>query len=441
MATTSFSRVGSANTYDNAIRNISARQTNLSNLQENLTAGKRVVRASDDPTSAAIAERALTRIGRIATDQRALESQRNAITQAESVLGDVTDALQRFRELTVSAGNGSHSSAERRTIAQEMQGLRDQIFALANREDSNGQPLFSSLGSALKPFVGPQATAPDYKFDGLPGQSAGSPISIPFALDGDSAFMHQPARDGVFNATVSNTISGAITGRTLSTSGVAVTNSAAVAATADAAIASLPSVPFPTYTIEFTGIDSTTLPGTTTATYTITETPSVNPIGFPAPFAPVNVSYPTGANTDIDVTAIPGLKFTISGTPALNDSVTIDAGVSIFSVMDNAIRNIGSAANQVGAIQAVGQTLHNLDIGMERVSAVRGQAGELLNRADRISGNQDKRSIQMEADRSRAEDLDMVKGISDFQNQQTGYQAALQTYAQVQKLSLFNFIG
>jgi flagellar hook-associated protein 3 FlgL len=109
--------------------------------------------------------------------------------------------------------------------------------------------------------------------------------------------------------------------------------------------------------------------------------------------------------------------------------------------MDSAIRDIGEAANNNTSAQAVGQALHNIDIGMLRVSSARGQAGELLNRADRISDNQDKRSIQMEADRSRAEDLDMVKGISDFQNQQTGYQAALQTYAQVQKLSLFNFIG
>ncbi|MEN9467914.1 MAG: hypothetical protein RL081_1915, partial [Pseudomonadota bacterium] len=42
---------------------------------------------------------------------------------------------------------------------------------------------------------------------------------------------------------------------------------------------------------------------------------------------------------------------------------------------------------------------------------------------------------------SRAEDLDMIKGVADFQNQQTGYQAALQSYAQVQKLSLFNYIS
>ena len=78
---------------------------------------------------------------------------------------------------------------------------------------------------------------------------------------------------------------------------------------------------------------------------------------------------------------------------------------------------------------------------MNRISAVRGQAGELLNRADRISENQEKRSVQVEGDRSRAEDLDMIKGISNFQNQQTGYQAALQSYAMVQKLSMFNYIS
>ena len=60
---------------------------------------------------------------------------------------------------------------------------------------------------------------------------------------------------------------------------------------------------------------------------------------------------------------------------------------------------------------------------------------------DRITGNQDARNIQLEGDRSRAEDMDLVKGLSDFQQTQLGYQAALQTYASVQKMSLFNYIS
>lgn len=440
--TTNYSRIGSANTYDSAIRNIANRQTALSALQENLTSGKRVVRASDDPTAAANAERAMTRMSRIATDQRALESQRNAIAQAESTLGNVTDVMQRFRELVVSAGDGAHSSAERSAIAVELQGLRDQVFSLANAKDTNGLPLFGALASALAPFVGPQASIPDYNFQGLPGQSASSDVSIPFTLDGDAAFMLDPTRDRVFNVDVSNSVDGMITAdRTLTTSAVTVTDAATVTATAAAAaaVAAPNNVPYPSYTLAFTAVDSTTVPGTTTATYSITETPSVTPLGAPAPFANVTVSFPTGSS--FDVTAVPGMSLTIKGTPKVNDTITIDSSPSVFSVLDDAIKNIREAPNNNGATQAVSQALNNIDIGMERISAVRGQAGDLLNRADRISANQENRSIQLEADRSRAEDLDMIKGISDFNNQQTGYQAALQTYAKVQQLSLFNFIN
>jgi len=138
---------------------------------------------------------------------------------------------------------------------------------------------------------------------------------------------------------------------------------------------------------------------------------------------------------------MPGLSLNIIGTPKENDVITVAPNPSIFSVMDDAIRDIGFAVNANASSQAVGQALYNLEIGMARVSAIRGQAGDLLNRADRISSNQEIRSIQLEADRSRVEDLDMIKGVADFQTKQTGYQAALQSYAQIQKLSLFNFIN
>jgi flagellar hook-associated protein 3 FlgL len=417
MTTPSFSRLGSANTYDTARSNLMSRQTALSNAQEHLTSGKRVSTASDDPTAAAQAERALTRISRIQTDQRALEAQKSAITQAESTLGDVNDTLQNFRELVVNAGNGTHTAAERKIIAGQLSGLRDQVFALSNRKDTNGQPLFGALASALTPFVGPQAAAPDYTFNGLPGQTASSEVAIPFALDGDSAFMLQANRDGVYNVSVS-TIP---TTRTLTTDSVSVTSAAAVNGA--------------TYSIAITAVDTTTVPGTTSVSYNLTATPpgTVTPQTAPG--------YPSTQAANIAVVGMAGLALNIKGTPAVGDTIKVDPNPSLFSVLDDAIRDIGSAANNNAAIQAVSQALGNIDIGMGRISAVRGQAGDLLNRADRISSNQEKRSIQMEADRSRAEDLDMVKGISDFQNQQTGYQAALQSYAQVQKLSLFNYIG
>jgi len=425
MSTPSYARLGSANTFDTALRNISQRQTSLSNLQENLTSGKRVVRASDDPTSAAQAERALTRLSRIATDQRALASQTNSIAMAESTLGDVTSALQSFRELVVSAGNGTFTQKDRQTVALQLQGLRDQIFNLSNQKDTNGLPLFSALGSALTPFVGPAAEPLDYTFNGLPGQTAGGTVSIPFALDGDSAFMLQTARDGVFNVQLGNAAS------TLRTDAVVVKNSALLTPGSSYAISNI-SAPLAGATA-----------GTSYVTYTVTET-LANGLPGTTLLAQQGSDYPTiGGTIAIDVPnkTAPGLSFNITGTPAIGDIVNVSPSPSIFSVLDDAIRGIGSATSSTQASQAVSQALGNIDIGANRVSAVRGQAGELLNRADRISDNQEKRAVQVEGDRARAEDLDMIKGISDFQNQQTGYQAALQSYAQVQKLSLFNYIS
>lgn len=415
---TAFLRMGSANAYDTALRAVTERQATLANLQENLTAGKRVLRASDDPTAAAQAERAITRLERIKTDQRALELQRNAISQAESTLSDVEDALQNFREMVASAGNASHSARERKSIAEQLAGYRDQIFALANRKDTNGMPLFSALGSALAPFVGPQGLPTDYTFDGQPGQVASSEVAIPYSLDGDRAFMHLPQRDGVYNVSLTNVAAPA---HEIRTSGVTMTNPTLVNGSS--------------YAITITGVDTTSVPGTTTVTYDIAETPNVS-----GPYSG-SASYANTPTANIAVTAIPGLSLSIKGAPAVGDVLTIDPKVSVFSVLDDAIRDIGNATNTNAAQQAVGQALNNIDIGMSQVASVRGQAGDLLNRADKISSNQDKRSIQVETDRSRAQDLDMIKGVSDFQNQQTGYQAALQSYAQVQKLSLFNFIS
>jgi len=403
-------RLGTANAYDNALANIMQRQSSLSALQENLTSGKKIIRASDDPTGAAQAERAITRLARIQTDQRALASQRDSISQAESTLGSVNDALQSFRELVASAGNASFTAQERKSVAQQLSGYRDQVFAMANSKDTNGLPLFSALGSALAPFVGPQGLPQDYTFAGQPGQVASNEVSIPNTLDGDRAFMHVPARDGVYNVSLTNV---AAPPHALTTSGVTLTDPLSVTGSS--------------YTIS--SFDTTTVPGT--VTYVITDNSSGATI-------PGTASY-TAAN--FAVKEIPGLSLSIQGAPAAGDTLTVDPRPSIFSVMDDAIKAIGNAPDGNAAQQAVGQALHNIDLGMSQISSVRGQAGDLLNRADNISATQDKRSIQVEGDRSAAEDLDMVKGVAAFQNQQTGYQAALQSYGQVQKLSLFNYIS
>ena len=450
-------RVGTANMYDNAIRNVSARQTSLVNLQENLTSGKRVVRASDDPVSAAQAERALTRISRIQTEQRALENQRNAIAQAESTMGDAIGLVQEARQLMVNAGNGALSSNERATIANQLQSLRDQLTAVANRTDTNGIPLLGALGSAQSPFMGPLNSTPDYLFAGQAGQTASDGVTLPNTLDGDAAFMFDAKRDGSFHAAITPGTStvivpGATTpsvpamgqpNRALTTSAITVAEGTNFNKNPATGLAY-------TYSVNFSNVTLDPATNTLSATYNVSSTDpafvppaaqTLNPIkiGEKGEF---NINgLPPGMSMKVTTLPTKAVDGTITPSPANGDTINISPQASVFSVIDKAIAEIKAAPNSNVAAQASGQALANIDIGLERMSNIRSYAGELLNRADRITGDQSKRSEQLEADRSRAEDLDMIKGISDFQNQQTGYQAALQTYASVQKLSLFNYIS
>jgi len=400
-------RLSTANQYDIALRNIGQRQTSLSNLQENLTSGKRVVRASDDPVAAAQAERAITRMSRNETDLRALDMQRNTMALAESTLGEAGDAMQAFRELVVSAGNGTHTQTERDAIAQQLMSLRDQIMGYANRKDSNGLPLFQALGSAQSPFAG---AAPTLNFAGLPGQHASGNTQIAKVLDGEAAWMSVPTGNGVFEVS----LGAANTGKAWADVGQ-VTNPSALTGN--------------DYSITFSVVGGVT-------TYDVVNTTTATPVLSGQPY-----TTPT-------TIAFDGMSLKITGAPNNGDSFDIAPSqqTNVFQVLENAISTIQNGGNIDGSTDygslthGITRGLTELDSSMNRLQSSRGLAGDLLNRADRIEGEMDIRGVQLEDDRSRAEDLDMIKGISDFQNQQVGYEAALKSYAQVQQLSLFKFI-
>ena len=406
-------RLGSANTYDRALQNLYSRQTELSNQQEKLTSGKNVNRPSDDPTGAAQAERALTRLARISSDNRSLEVQRSAIRLAESTLGDATSLVQKLRELVITAGNAGYSASDRKSVAQEMSGLRDQLFALANARDANGTPLFGALGSASAPFTD---SSGGVSFNGVAGQRASTETSIPGTMDGQAVWMNVASGNGSFALSTG-------TGNT----GNLWTNTGQVLTPA--------SLTGHNYTITFSVVGAAT-------TYSVQDTTNIPATTvLPAPAVPPspNPTYTPGQAITFD-----GLSLVANGAPANGDTVQVvpSTTTNLFKVMDDAITAIGDPnLTSSQRAQAVGLALTQVDTGMNQLQAARSQAGEWMNRADNIQDAQEGRTLQLSADKSRAEELDMVKGISDFTRFQTGYQTALQSYAQVQKLSLFNFIS
>ncbi|MEZ5704062.1 MAG: flagellar hook-associated protein FlgL [Burkholderiaceae bacterium] len=403
-------RVATANSYDNTINSLSKRQSDLVDQQNRISTGKRVLKASDDPVSAVLSEVVQNRYNRVEADKRALESSRASLTQAEGALGEATGLLQDVRELLVSAGNATYSDRERADIAKEIEGLRERMLGVANQRDSSGRTLFGGLGGSSIPFVeayGPTGGG-SVRFDGQRGQEAAGNNALPQSMDGQAIWMQVPRGNGTFVVDLG-------TGNTGSASADVgkVTNPSALTGQ--------------NYSVTFANVAGVTQ-------YTVTNTTTATPVpGL------TGVPYVDGNAIEFD-----GMSFVVKGSPSAGDTIDVStpaAPTDIFQVMQDAIDALRTSGDGARRVHTVGRSLAELDAGMDRTSQARSQAGAWLNRADATEALLNGRGVAHKTEQSNLEDLDMIQGISDFQAKQTGLQVALQSYAQVQRLSLFQFLG
>ena len=410
-------RIASHTMFDSSINNLQGRQQQLASSQEQLTSGKRVNYASDDPTAAARAERALAAIARTEANQRTLDASRNVMNIAEGALGNAVDLLQDARETLMAAGNGSYSDSDRKALAVKMRDIRNQLLTVANRADGGGGYVFGGQGSSTPPFI---ETVNGVSFRGQSGESlASTGERLNLSVDGDLIWLKgKSSSNGVFN-----TAPGTNTATGTANTGTAWISAGTVAKPSDLPY---PASPSPTYSIAFNVSGGTT-------TYDILE--DGNPIATGQP-------YSTGKEISIPGR---GMSVSIAGNPDNGDSFQVtEAGndLNIFQSMDKMIAAL-EATNQPGgaAQQAVNSGLAQMDAALTSLLNARSEVGEQLNRMEGIESRNADQKLAAQKEKSNAEDLDMISAISNFNNQQTGYQAALQSYASIQKLSLFQYIS
>ena len=85
--------------------------------------------------------------------------------------------------------------------------------------------------------------------------------------------------------------------------------------------------------------------------------------------------------------------------------------------------------------------LRDVDAVFGNLQLHRAVAGESLNRIDAVENRLAETQLGAKTERASAEDLDMVQALSDFEARKTGYDAALQTYSMVQRMSLFQYLN
>jgi flagellin len=151
-----------------AQRNLSINTTNLQKSMEKLSSGFRINRASDDAAGLQISE--ILR-AQIRGSQKALDNTQdgiNVLNIADGALSNMTQMLQRMRELTVQAANDTNGSAQRNSITSELTQLAIEITRLGDSVQFNGKNLLDgsvSTTGSYKIQVGPNGNATQNTID------------------------------------------------------------------------------------------------------------------------------------------------------------------------------------------------------------------------------------------------------------------------------------
>ncbi|MED1872986.1 flagellin [Brevibacillus borstelensis] len=135
----------------NAYRQLSQNQGVVSKHLERLSSGLRINRAADDAAGLAISEKMRSQIRGLAMAERNTMDGISLIQTAEGALGTTHEILQRMRELSVQAANGTLAEKDRAAIQNEIDQLTKEIDRIAKTTQFNGKQLLrgSEAGRAF----------------------------------------------------------------------------------------------------------------------------------------------------------------------------------------------------------------------------------------------------------------------------------------------------
>ncbi len=171
----------------------------LQTAMQRLSTGKRINSAKDDAAGLAIAASMTTQITGMNQGIRNANDGISMAQTAEGALDEVTNMLQRMRELAVQATNGTYSSTDLTNIASEQKALGDQITNVLKNTQFNGQNLFD----------GTAGTSGTVKIQA--GANAGDTVNLKFSdLTTGAINTAATASDGTTVATTLATFDSAI---------------------------------------------------------------------------------------------------------------------------------------------------------------------------------------------------------------------------------------
>ena len=129
----------------------------LSQAIERLSTGKRINSASDDAAGLAIATRMTSEVKGLNMAMRNANDGISLAQTAEGGMNEITNMLQRMRELSVQSANGTLSAGDRTNLQAEVTALIGQIGDVSGRTEFNGVKLLDGTNASIAIQTGSKA--------------------------------------------------------------------------------------------------------------------------------------------------------------------------------------------------------------------------------------------------------------------------------------------
>lgn len=122
----------------------------LSNSYSHLTSGKKIDKAADGAAELSILEKEQKDIGGYDVGKRNVESAVDALNIADGALANISDSLQRMRELAIQASNGTYSDEDKQSIQDEIEQLKQGIGGIGSQTSYNTKKLLDGSNTSMK---------------------------------------------------------------------------------------------------------------------------------------------------------------------------------------------------------------------------------------------------------------------------------------------------
>lgn len=470
-------RITQSMLYSRALSDVQSGLFRYSRLQQEVASGRRISRPSDDPAAA-------LRILPLRNDLRNLGQLGSNVSLAQETLNtgaaaleDASSLMQRVRELTTQASNGTVSGNDRQSIGAEVDQLLNQLVSIANsrRGDrflfggtENSDPPFALVEDRLGSQVVYRGNRESLDVDVAPG------VTTSLNVPGDGIFHRRQRGATTLSPAEGNTATG------LRPAG------------GDTGIG------FGRLQVSFTGLHTDAPPtvtagnGTTNAlgplSYNFNAAPASLSIGggpaVPIPVTDGNFTTADGRSITLSVTGVPA---TTSGTFTAKAGISADGGATTTEVTDfssrtvtvtNSIRNtvinldaerltrtgteevrFGGTFDAFTTLVALRDLLRNpeqlpdatvreriaglmTEVDGAHASVLDGmrELGFRSSSMDVLKNRVEGLRISQSESLSRIQDTDLAEAILQLQRQDLSYQTALQVSSRVIQTSLQNFL-